>query len=70
MSLLYQPVVVQQRIVGKQAKATVTWSPDLESSLEKAVHSFILYSSFSEHSFYLRNVLSRDDHTAVPTNPL
>lgn len=33
------------------------------------VHSFILYSTFSELRFYLRSFLSQDDHTEVVVWP-
>lgn len=47
----------------------VAWSPDLRSSFVKDVHSFILYSTFSELRFYLRSFLSQDDHTEVVVWP-
>lgn len=39
----------------KHAKAGVTWSPDLGSSLVKDAHSLIPYSIFSEQRFYLKS---------------
>lgn len=49
----------------KHAKVSVTWSPDLGSSLVKDAHSLILYSIFSEQRFYLRSFFSPHAETVV-----
>lgn len=64
-----KPTAVQQKIMRKSAKVGVAWSPGLGSSFVKDVHSFILYSIFSELRFYPRSFLSQDDHTEVVVRP-
>lgn len=39
-------------------------------SLLKRVHSFILYGTFPEQRFYVRNLLSQDDHIVLPVRLL
>lgn len=53
----------------KSAKVGVAWSPGLGLSFVKDVHSFILYSIFSELRLYPRSFLSQDDHTEVVVKP-